>query len=96
MLPFKWTLSEMSETEIKFFDTKVYKGGNSCILQAFYKTKDGSFVKFWLLPLNFGSGLKTGKTENRAKEYNFMIAGFYILDFLSSLVMKKHIAKWSD
>lgn len=36
------------------------------------------------------------KTENRAKEYNFMIAGFYILDFLSSLVMKKHIAKWSD
>ena len=45
---------------------------------------------------NFGSGLKTGKNENRAKEYNFMIAGFYILDFLFSLVMKKHKAKWSD
>ena len=57
MLPFKWILSEMSETEITFFDTKVYKGGNSCILQAFYKTKDGSFVKFWLLPI-LGVGLK--------------------------------------
>lgn len=70
-----FVLKIVSAHKTKSFDVTIQMNSLQLYFTSFLQKEIWKFCQI-LTFANFGSGLKTGKTENRAKEYNFMIAGF--------------------